>query len=193
VAFSGAHEVLGRFVKGAKRELTSASDAQRAKAAKLDASIEKAAAEQVAALTKSLPKKLALDGGDWLGNLVLAREDLRGLAAMEALVKKLDYDALAKRHAGAAEAIFKAWYGSKPPADVYTTIVEGLPDAFLFEGFPVELRTSMEEWHAKAKDLGLKKPVLAKFENYERWKQGWTDGSREREQAWRSWRAPDVH
>ncbi|HUR28318.1 MAG TPA: hypothetical protein VM509_09025, partial [Planctomycetota bacterium] len=67
------------------------------------------------------------------------------------------------------------------------------PDTFLYEGFPVELQKSMEEWHAKAKDLGLKKPVLAKYENFERWKKGWTDGSRQRETAWKRWRAPDVH
>ena len=193
VAFSGAREILGRFEKGAKRDLTTASEADRSRASRLMDAIQKSAAEQVAALTKSLPKKLSLDGEDWLGNLVFAREDLRGLAAMEALAKKLDYDALVKRHLQAAGKILDAWYSSKPPADIYTAIVEGLPDAFLFEGFPPEFYVRMAEWHAKEKDLGLKKPVLAKYDNFERWKKGWSDGSRAREKAWKEWHAPESH
>lgn len=190
VPFSGAREVLRRFEKGAKRELEAADDAQRARAKKLIAALEDHAQDEVKALSKALPKKLALDGEDWLGNLVPAREDLRGLAAMEELAKKLDYDALQKRHSQAAGKILDAWYSTKSPADIFEAIVGGLPEAFLFEGFPPELRERMEEWHSKAKELGIKKPLLAKYENYERWKKGWSDGAREREQAWKDWRAP---
>ena len=91
-----------------------------------------------------------------------------------------------------AGKIFDAWYSSKPPGEIYTAIVEGLPDAFLFEGFPPEMQMRMEEWHAKEKDLGLKPAVLAKYENFERWKKGWSDGSRARERAWKDWRAPSL-
>ncbi len=190
VPFSGAREVLRRFEQGTKRELLPATGPQRSKAKKFADQVEDHAREQVLALAKSLPKKLALDGEDWLGNLVPAREDLRGLLAMEELAKKLDYDALAKRHVQAAGKILQAWYSTKSPAEIYAAIVEGLPEAFLFEGFPAELGERMGEWQSKAKELGLKKPLLAKYANFERWKKGWSDGARAREQAWKDWRAP---
>ncbi len=38
--------------------------------------------------------------------------------------------------------------------------------------------------------FGLEKPVLAKFENFELWKKGWSDRARAREKAWKDWRAP---
>jgi predicted esterase len=190
VPFSGAREVLRRFEKGARHELTAATDAQRTRAKKLSDAIEDHAREEVDALTKSLPKKLALDGGAWLGDLVPAREDLRGLEAMEALAKKLDYDAQAKRHAQAAEKIFAALYSNKAPAEIYTTVVETLPSAFLVEGFPADMAERMEEWHKGAKALGIKKAALAAFENFENWKKGWADGARAREKAWKDWRLP---
>jgi predicted esterase len=190
VPFSGAREVLARFEEGHRRALAGASEAQRAQAAKLAAAVEAHGEEEVAAIRKALPKKLALDGEAWLGHLVPAHEDLRGLAAMEALAKKLDFDGLRKRQGPAAGRIFDAWYSSKPAAEIYGTIVEALPEAFLIEGYPAELPERMAEWHADAKKLGLKKPVLAKYENFERWKKAWSDGSRERQRAWQGWRPP---
>ncbi len=192
VPFSGAREVLRRFEKSAKRELTSATEAQRMGAKRYIDALEAHGKEQVAALSKSLPKKLALDGEAWLGDLVPAREDLRGLEAMEALAKKLDYDALLKRQEPAALKILNAWYSTKSPADIFVAIAEGLPAAFLIEGFPPEMSERMETWHKDAKSLGLKKPALAAFENFEKWKKAWTDGSRAREKAWKDWKAPTL-
>lgn len=113
------------------------------------AGIDKAAQEHAAAVRRSIgkSKSLQLGGRPWLGHLVSLREDFRGVEGVEKLAAALGHDKLLAEHEVAAGRILNVWYRQgAQPGGVFHAVVEDLPRAFLFEGFPPELAEKMEEW-----------------------------------------------
>lgn len=187
--FAAARDVLRRF--GPKGPFAGAEEKLVLEAAALAKKIEAHAAKHVEALEKDVPSKAGLKlGGDWLGHLISLREDFRGVVAVEDYVKKIGYDETLALHAKSARAIYDAWYGSAGPKKAFGAIVAAIDDAFLVEGYPPELGEKMAAWKADAKKLGLDAKTVKKYESFEAWKSGWSDGAKRYGKLWKEWKGP---
>ena len=193
VGFSAAADVLRRLIGAGPAPLAGVPEDVAAAARERLAEIDAAGAEHVAALAKALPPKkpaASLAPGPWLGHLVPLREDFRGVASVETYVAALGYDDLAEAHAKAARRILDDWYAEKEPAEVYESIVETLPRAFLYEGLPPELAEKMNEWKRGARDLGISAKLAKKHAAFEAWSEAWKDGLASYESVWKKWKGP---
>lgn len=187
VTFSGARAVLRRF----ENKTPFGDAALVAEASALAKKIEEHAARHVKALEADVPSKKELVlGGEWLGHLVALREDFRGVDAVESYVKKIGYDDALAGQSKPAGTIFKAWYDSNDEKKTFETVVDSIDDAFLVEGFPVELGSKMDAWKSGAKKLKIDDKTLKKFARFEAWKTGWSKGLARYEKLWKEWKGP---
>jgi predicted esterase len=187
-AFAGARDVLRRFEGAGPVPFEEPDPKLVAAAEELAQAIEEEGERHVKAIRKHVKKKLELDGEPWLGHLIALREDFRGVDSVEAFVDEVGYDKLAASHAKAAGKILDAWYNERDEAEIYSAVVGGIGKAFLFEGYPPELREKMEGWHADAKRLELSKKDQKSYADFEAWVQGWEDGSEEYRSIWKKWK-----
>ncbi|MCB9881124.1 MAG: alpha/beta fold hydrolase [Planctomycetes bacterium] len=173
-AFAASRAVLARLE--GKNAFEEVLPSQQARARKMIDLLEREGERHVAALRQALGKtrKLTLQEGSWLGHLISLREDFRGIASVETFVDKLKFDATLAKQDKAVEAILKAWYEEKDSSKILGTVLQQLPNAFLFEGFPSDFVQKMDEWKT-----GLTKPsraVAKQLEAYEAWKTSWNAG-----------------
>ena len=191
VGFSGARDVLRRIEGKGPAAFKSVDAKVATAAAEIVKKIEEHASKHVKALAKDVPSRKELaKPGEWLGHLIALREDFRGVDAVEAYVSKIAYDDVLASQSKSSRAIFSAWYDEKDPKKIYETIVEKIEEAFLVEGYPVELGSKMDEWKNDAKKLEIGKKPLEKFAAFEAWRSGWKKGLERYEKLWNDWKAP---
>ncbi|TAH34672.1 MAG: alpha/beta fold hydrolase [Planctomycetota bacterium] len=159
--------------------------------------VNKHAALHVKKLSKQFnsPDDLRLDGKLWLGYLAAFREDFRGVDAAEEYFRKLDYDAQFARQREAAAKINQVYYEEGADGDqprdvkpVFRTVVEQLPDAFLFEAYPVDLPRQMEDWYAQAAQWKIPRDALDQYPNFVAWRKAWEDGAKAYAEALKEWK-----
>ncbi len=187
-SFSGARDLLRRFEKGAARRFDEVSSKLETRAKRAIAAIEKEGAKHVSALKRSAGRKLTLKGNESLGHLLPLREDFRGVDSVEAWLKGIGFDKLSEKHSRAASDVLEAWYGDGSGADKLEAIVEALPEAFLFDGYPPDMDAKLGEWQEGADRLGVSKKARKGFESIEAWRSGWKDGRRAYEKIWKDWK-----
>lgn len=190
VGFSAARQILRRFEPKAAGAFAAPGAQLEADALALAQQIEQHAALHVEALEQQVRSKkdLKLAPGAWLGHLLALREDFRGVDAVEAYAKRIEFDALAKAQEKAASKLRRNWYNaSAEPKDKFEVALEVLPECFLLEGLPHDLASSLEAWKRDAKQHALDKKSLQAWPVFEAWKSGREDGRREYEALWRRW------
>ena len=192
VGFAGARDVLRRIEGKGPKRFDAVPEPTAKEARRWIERIDEHAAQHVEAVRASLPKKkkaLELDGGPWLGHLVALREDFRGVEAVEALAAELDLDEKLAAHRKAAGPLLDAWYRQKPPKEILEAAAECLPKAWLVEGLPPELPTKLVGWLEG--EPGLPAKPAAAFATYlERWREGWSEGTKRYDALWKQWKGP---
>jgi hypothetical protein len=132
---------------------------------------------------------LVLDGQPWLGYLIAARDDFRGVAPMEKFAASLGYDeALAAQKDAAAE--FLEEWSSRDDAENFAMAGAVLPRCFLLEHLPVDLPAKMKAWKRKQQsgELELDPEALEAYEFVLNWDEGYRKGLDAYQRAWRKWR-----
>lgn len=189
-SFSGAYEVLMRFTKkGYQPFKKRASKDQTETAERWMADIEEHADAHVARLQETVPRRLSLDGGPWLGHLISLREDFRGVRPVESYVKKVGFDKLLAEHEEAAGELIAAWRDEQASVpDRFEAVVTRLEDVFLFEGLPADMRPKMREWKQDAGLVVIPAAVLDRYAVFQRWEEGWDDGLKAYRKEWGRWK-----
>lgn len=202
VWYAGARELLGRILdepgpvtgeapfEGSK----SAPEAVKARARELVALIEAEAAKHVEAIRNSMPSDTAcadlyLDGGPWLGHLIAARDDFRGVDAMEQFASRIGFDAASESHAAEAAALREAW-NPTDEVESFEAAVTHLPRCFLCEAVPVDLVARTKAWKRKAQgaEISIDPGALEGFEHITNWDDGYRRGLDAYRDIWRRWR-----
>ncbi len=202
VWYAGARELLARLL-GEPGVLTSEvplegksapSPEVKARAREIVKLIDAAAEANIAALRPWVPEgtkaeDFVLDGEPWLGHIIAARDDFRGVAPMEAFAAAIDYDAVAELHKAAAAELVADW-PTRGDAENFTMAADTLPRCFLYEGLPVDLSMKMKSWKRKqqAGELELPADALEGFENVTNWDEGYRKGLDAYQTIWRKWR-----
>jgi predicted esterase len=191
VGFAGARDVLRRIEGKGPAPFKDVDPKVAADALEMVKKLEEHAAKHVKALEKDVASAKELEKcGEWLGHMVSLREDFRGVDAVEAYMKKIDYDGVLASQSKAAKAVFDAWYQEKDEKKIFETILNSIGGAFLVEGFPPELAEKMDAWKSKAKQLSIGDKALKKFADFTAWKTGWEKGLQRYESAWNDWKGP---
>lgn len=190
--FGGARALLRRFEAASPGAFAAPAAELAPRAAAVTAAIEAAGAEQVRALKRSIPKKkdLKLDGKIPFGHLAALRTDFRGVDAVEAYVKELGYDTLFESQQKPAGAILDVWLKGKDPKTMFETVLENLPRAWLYEGFPPDFAEKLRAWKSEAKKLGLSGKALRNWTAFEDWCTGWEEGLVAYAVLWKAWNGP---
>lgn len=202
VWYAGAREILGRILdeqiplageapfEGNKAP----SDEIKTRARAIVQQIDDAARAHIAALRTSLPDgklaaDLVLDGGPWLGHLIAARDDFRGVAPMEQLAESLKFDSVAAEHAAIGRDLVSEWT-TRTDEDNFALVVAMLPKCFFYEGLPVNMPSRMKAWRRKSQsgELALPADQIEGFENVTNWDDGVRKGLDEYQRIWRVWR-----
>jgi len=188
VAYAGARDVLRRFTGGEVRPFNNAGPEQVAAAKKLSDRIEAEGARHVTALRKHIPNKksLRLNGKPWLGHLISLREDFRGVDSVEDYLKEIGYDQALDKQQKSISKIRKAWYNEKDKDKIFRVVLKELPSAFLYEGYPPELRKKMVEWHKAQKQLSKKEK--AAWKQFQAWEKSWDKGLEAYRKIWKAWK-----
>lgn len=202
VWYAGAREILGRILdeqiplageapfEGAKAP----TEDIKARARAIVQQIDDAAKAHIATLRKTIPEfrtasDLVLDGGSWLGHLIAARDDFRGVAPMEQFAESLRYDQALIEHTTVGRDLISEW-NTRSDEDNFAMVVRDLPRCFLYEGLPVNLPAKMRSWRRKSQsgELALSAELLEGFENVTNWDDGVRKGLDEYQRIWRTWR-----
>lgn len=202
VWYAGARELLARILNE-PGPLTGAmpfegdavpTDEVKTRARALISLIDAEATKHIGVIRETLPKgtkatDLYLDGGPWLGHLIAARDDFRGVKPMDDFAKELGLDEAIASHALIAETLQEAW---SPTDEVssFAAAIEHIPHCFLSEGLPVDLLARMKGWKRKAlgAELALDPESLEGYENITNWDDGYRKGLDAYEKVWRGWR-----
>lgn len=202
VWYAGARELLGRLLsepgpltgENPLEDRSAPSEAIKARARELIAMIDEEAAKHVTRLRQLLPEgtsagSLPLDGRPWLGHLIAARDDFRGVGAMEAFAEAIGFDAAYQNHEILAQDLIAGWE-ERDEAENFRAVVETLPSCYLYEGLPVRLVSSMKVWRRKGQgaEIELDAQALEGFENVTNWDEGYRSGLDEYQKIWRRWR-----
>lgn len=195
-AFAAARQVLRRFEKGGDF----ASDSQAlASAKKWIEAIEKSGAQHTAALAKAMGVKKGFvlskadltKGKPWLGGLLAVREDFRGVESVEEWLKEIAYAKAAKSHAKSADKILRLWYREKDEKKRFAGIMRLLPKAFVYDTYPFDMLSKLEDMSKRAKALGLKKRDAAAAKKFlERYKKSLYDGAKANAKVWQRFKLP---
>ena len=174
---------------GAHSAFDNAGPEQVSAAKKLVARVEAEGARHVKALRKHLKKKsdLRLSDKPWLGHLVSLREDFRGVQGVEQFLQDIGYEAAVKKQEKSVSKVFKAFYDRKKDAGKkLRAILQELPSAFLYEGFPAELRKKMGEWRKAQKKLS--KADQKRWQQFQAWEKSWDEGMKQYKKIWSAWK-----
>lgn len=202
VWYAGARELLGRLL-GEPGVLTGEMPLEgkskpgpevQARAREIVGLIDGAAEANISALRRWIPEgtraeNLVLDGEPWLGHLIAARDDFRGVGPMEEFATAIDYDAVAELHKAAAAELVADW-PTRDDAENFIMAADLLPRCFLYEGLPVDLSMKMKSWKRKqqAGEMELPADALEGFENVTNWDEGYRKGLDGYQAIWRRWR-----
>ena len=186
--FAGAMGVLRRFGDGegagvgvGKFEKEPAAEVKK-EAEVLIAKIEKEAELNVTNIRTLLKASgmekgdFELDGGAWLGYLLTARDDFRGVKAMEALAAELKLDEKIAAHAEQAGELWATWSVSAQEGEKYAIAVEKITKSYLCEGLPVDLLPRCRAIMKKADELEIDSAARNMFEFMQLWEQGCREG-----------------
>ncbi|HVU62411.1 MAG TPA: hypothetical protein VHC70_00430 [Phycisphaerales bacterium] len=192
--FAGANAALSRFTDEKARKFDPVPTAEQTKAAedliaKIDAEA-KANADNIRRLLhdeKFGPGEFELDGGAWLGYMLAARDDFRGVKSMEALAAELKLDEAIAKHAEAADDLWQTWDVSASDALKFDRATEAISKCFLYEGLPTDLVSRCRACMRKADELELEPESRNQYELITLWDQGWKDGLEAYEQRWSRW------
>lgn len=203
VWYAGARELLGRILsepgpltgEAPFEDDHAPSDAVQARAREVIKLIDAEAARHVAALRESMPagcrkaEDLYLDGGAWLGHLIAARDDFRGVKPMEDFAKSFGFDAALENHKAAAGRFMEQWSPSDEVGS-FEAAVTWIPQCFLYEALPIELATRMKAWKRKAQgaEIDIDPEALEGCELVSNWDEGCRKGLEAYEKIWRRWR-----
>lgn len=201
VWYAGAREILGRILdeqvvlageapfEGKSAPTQSIKD----RASQIVRQLDSEAARHVAALRAAIPEPLrasdlVLDGEPWLGHLTAARDDFRGVAAMDAFAAAIDFDAALEHHLAESAAIIDDWT-TRGDEENFVTVTAALPRCFLDEALPVDLTSKMKSWRRKSQSGELELPAesLEGFENVTNWDEGMRKGLDAYQRIWRQW------
>lgn len=184
--FAGAMGVLGRFGEATGTgvgKFEKEPDAEVKKEAEaLIAKIEKEAEANVTNIRTLLKASgmekgdLELDGGAWQGYLLAARDDFRGVKAMEALATELKLDEKIAAHTELAAEIWAVWSVSAQEGEKYAKAVELITKSYLCEGLPVDLLPRCRAIMKKADELEIDSESRNMYEFIQLWEQGWREG-----------------
>lgn len=187
VGFAGARDVLRRIEGKGPAPFKGVDAPVAAEAKKWIDAIETHAAEHVAEIRKSMPKKeLALDGKPWLGHLVPMREDFRGVDAFEAFAKEIGLDKKIDAQSKATRPMWDAYWKEGKPEKAAPVVLDALSKCFLLDGFPEDFDERVKGWRA------LTLPGKPPFAAYDAWSKGWADGWKEYEARWKQWDGPKL-
>lgn len=97
--------------------------------------------------------------------LAAAREDFRGVAAMESLVASLDADRRLALAAARAEEVCAAMATPGSPAIAMARVVDLLPGCLYADALSADLAARLERWRADATALGISSETVSKWES----------------------------
>jgi hypothetical protein len=202
VWYAGAREILGRIL-GEPGTMTGeaplegksgASPEVRTRGEEIVRLLDAEAKANVEALRVWIPtgktaEDLVLDAQPWLGHLIAARDDFRGVAPMEKFASEIRYDETLAAHKAAAEAFLADWL-TRDDAENFAMAGEVLPRCFLLEWLPVNLPTKMKSWKKKQQtgELEVSAEALEGYENVLNWDEGYRKGLDGYQKIWRKWR-----
>lgn len=183
--WSGARMVLRRLQgEGplAFREL----EPKLAKAAeKLVKEIEKIAAAQVKLLRKAVGKKLELDDRTWPARFLAVRADLRGTDALEEWLDSIGWEKFERKQQRAADSMLKSWWSqSAEDSEKLESILDALPDCFLYDSFPQGFEAAVRELLKHSDDFDLPKKTRKRLGTVEAWLDGLEEGRKEYRKDW---------
>lgn len=197
VWFSGAYEALGRITgretPGKWKPASGISDEALAEATALERAIDAHAAKHVEELKKlvTAPESLAaMDGSPAPAWLWHAREDFRGVPAMEAYITELSYDATLAEHLSAAADLASRWDQTQDPLERVEALPEFLPGACLAPTLPFGMAGAFRI-AAKQSEQGLPEDLNELNEAAANVDKTWNEGPRAYRDVWRQWRLPE--
>lgn len=177
------------------RRFTDATEDHRRAAFELSVLIEKQAQRHLSSLRTQLmsPKDLTLTlpstaatkpansptsptPPDWLGHLLPFREDFRGVESVESFIKELTFDQTLATQRDPAAAIWEVFMEEKPPEQVFRTVAEQLPSAFLIEGLPPKMIETVAKLKADAVAQNIPEDLLARYPQIDRYARGLSTG-----------------
>ena len=161
VDFSATWAVANRLAS-----MKDANASQKKKGQKVAKAVDELCAKHLKAIEKGLGKKgklTTLAKGDWAGILIRLVEEFHGVPSLEAFEKK-NKKAIAKIRDEASDAL-KAYYqnSEKDPKKAFAAGLDLLEKGYL-EYRCVEVRKKMEAWVMDAKNVGLGKRDLQRWE-----------------------------
>ena len=161
VDFSATWAVANRLAS-----MKDANASQKKKGQKIANAVDELCAKHLKAIEKGLGKKgklTTLAKGDWAGILIRLVEEFHGVPSLDAFEKK-NKKAIAKIRDDASDAL-KAYYqnSEKDPKKAFAAGLDLLEKGYL-EYRCVEVRKKMEAWVMDAKNVGLGKRDLQRWE-----------------------------
>ncbi len=181
--FAGANAALARFTDEKARTFeTAPTDEQKAAAAKWVDRIDteaKASADNIRRLLKQSGIQggdFVLNGGPWLGYMLPARDDFRGVKSMDALAAELKLDEAIAKHTEAAQELWQTWQVSGSDGAKFERATDSITQCFLCEGLPTDLAARCRACMKKADQLEIEAEPRLRYEFITLWEQGWRDG-----------------
>jgi dienelactone hydrolase len=192
VWFGAAREALGRLVGEGSKPIENVPAETAAAARALIERVEAEGARHVAALRAMMAggplAEQPLDGKPWLGYLVGVREDFRGVKSVEAFAAEIGYDELAEEHHENAVTLREVWTPDGDVREAFETGVQGVLDAWLSDGLPLDIGARLRFWSRRAEEHKLPADAMEKYEYVANWEKGWKTGLEAYEAEWRKWK-----
>ncbi|MBL8990450.1 MAG: hypothetical protein JNJ48_02590 [Phycisphaerae bacterium] len=194
-----ARRALARFEPGGGGAPFKALDPQgpAAKAAwALSVAIEAHAQQQAREIGAVLSDGAMLDAPDTperaagAARLAAAREDFRGVAAMESLAARLDADRRLALAAAKAEQLLSELGPGARPAEAMARAVDLLPVCLTFDGLAASVAPTLDRWRAGATELGIDSATVSRWESLRPLVEAAEAGRRAHASAVRAWAAP---
>ncbi len=193
--FSGARDVLRRLEGAGPRAfdaaaLEKAGPGALAEAKALAQKIEAAGVAQVERLREQIKSRddLKLDGRPWLGHLLALREDFRGVDAVEAFLKELDFDQMAKEQDKASSEFQAIWWDRGTPAEKFAAATATLPRCFLLDTLPSGMGAQLEAWFKAAEANHLGPDAGRSYAAVAQWRSAMAEGLKEYREVWKAWK-----
>lgn len=198
VWFAGAWEALGRVTGREtagkwKAPAGAVGDKVMAEARALEAAIDAHAAKHVEELRKIVTgagSLTALDGSPAAAWMWHAREDFRGVPAMEAFVVEMGYDALLAEQMRSAAALTERWGQTRDPMGRAEALPEFLAASCAAPTLPVGIVSTLRA-AARANDGVLPEELQEMMEAANNVERTWNEGPRAYRNVWRQWRLPE--
>jgi len=194
VWFGAARQALERLTPGGDNPIKNAPPEAAAAAKTLIDAIEAHGAAHIAALRTHINAAglgaQSLDGGPWLGHLIAMREDFRGVRCADEFFSAIGFDALSADHDQSAIGFAESWSPDGDATGAFEDGADAIQSCWLSQLMPLEYAARMRSWGRRADDLKPSPDALEKFEYFQNWEKGWTDGLEAYEAQWRKWEVP---